>query len=302
MLSCIPVGIECREDPGATGLPTSIPGQRRHCKREHGALPGRTETTGRHGSKSWQPTFARNARDAQANQLSSAYGSTNQRPGRSLLIAGNRHPIRRAVGTSRCRLRHSRCASGYGQEGAGRRAPYDRTLVAFASPGAPRLSDRGSCVGGRGRSQQPHRRIGKDAVMPVGDTGDAILRHSALGQRQKPHDPKRAREDCGPSDGQSLPHLIPMSHAGSSSRTVLTNFSIETGFARNLSQLSSVGRLTGRTAAMKIAAVARPHRRPRRWPPWLSVANGSLGRLEKGQPCRLLQVFTLYSIGLRLEH
>ena len=86
MLSCIPVGIECREDPGATGLPTSIPGQRRHCKREHGALPGRTETTGRHGSKSRQPTFARNARDAQANQLSSAYGSTNQRPGRSLLM------------------------------------------------------------------------------------------------------------------------------------------------------------------------------------------------------------------------
>ena len=98
----------------------------------------------------------------------------------------------------------------------------------------PRLPSRGFCVRVRGSRQKPHRRFRKHAVMPVGDTGDAILRHSALGQRQKPHDPKRAR-NCGPSDGQSLPHLIPMSHAGRSSRTVLTNFSIETGFARNLS-------------------------------------------------------------------
>jgi hypothetical protein len=37
----------------------------------------------------------------------------------------------------------------------------------------------------------------ENAVMPVGDACDAILRHSALGQRQKPHNPKRAREDSG---------------------------------------------------------------------------------------------------------
>jgi hypothetical protein len=61
--------------------------------------------------------------------------------------------------------------------------------------------------------------------MPVYNAGDAILRHSALRQRQKPDNPKRAREDSGARDGDSLSYLESMGHAGSSSRTVLTNFS-----------------------------------------------------------------------------
>jgi hypothetical protein len=94
--------------------------------------------------------------------------------------------------------------------------------------------------------------------MPVGDAGDAILRHSALGQRQ-PHDPKWAGEDSGSSHGDCLSNLISVSHAGRSSRTVLTNFNIETGFVRSRSCFSSARSLAGRTAATLQGGAAFPH-------------------------------------------